>query len=1070
MKLDNDIIKEYLNKNIVNIYKKIKDSAERNIAKEANFRTDIAIILNDIFEDLEINQKIIPEQEYSVANGRIDSLYENIILEYKAPKKISNKSLENNRKFIVQLKEQMTGLAKKNKIEKGTILGTIFDGFNIIYIKYKNDVWNISGPFEANLEAIELFLKRLLSLSIEKKALTIENLLKDFNSKSLVTKNFIKLLYKKISTNTKSNKSKLLFEQWKSLFREVCGYDFNGNNLNIQNLKKYYEINSRDDMKLDYLIFSIQTYFCLIIKFLSIEILTYLSDRNQRSTNLSNISKQEDFKEQIENIESGGIYKKLGINNFLEGDFFGWYLFLWDDEIYTELRNLIEIFENYDCSSVNLESESAKDLLKDMYHNLLPKEIRHNLGEYYTPDWLAEFLINEMKIDYSKNQSFLDPNCGSGTFIVLLIKNYIIRNNLKLSKKDLLNKILTEIKGYDLNPLAVISARANYIISLGELLNERNDLIEIPIYLCDSMLTILEQKKFDRNCYIVSTKAGNFPIPISLVKDGVVNKILDILNEIVHFDYTDENFIERIKIENIVDKEILSEEEIVLKELYNIIHSLEKKGLNGIWTNVIKNAFAPIFQKKVDYIIGNPPWIVWQSLPEEYRKSIQKYWYTYKVFDHKGLTARLGSAHDDLSVLMTYVVMDNYLKDGGKLGFVINQNLFQSSGGGQGFRKLMIKENIPIGIEKVHDFVKVNPFEDLGASNKTAIFTAIKNKETIFPIDYVVWNKKNKGKIYSNIPLENVLNDFIKKIDLKARPLKEKNSSWILGTKEELDIFDKIINKSHKSNYKARKGVDTSANGIFWIEEKEKLVNNLVLVDNCSKIGKKNIKSVIDIPLEKELIYPLIRGKDIKKWRIETPYSIIIPYKTNGKVISKDELKINYFKTYSYFYNKKNCFEDTLINRATYKKHYLSLNSKNTVPEYVLYNIGDYTFSPYKVVWKTLATSMTAAVISNKDGKLIIPDHNIVMVPLYKEDEAYFLAGILNSDIVNKFVNAYISWFYSTHILENLLIPKFDTNNELHKKIVILSKKAHELSLLKNEELDDLEKHINETVKILLSN
>ena len=91
------------------------------------------------------------------------------------------------------------------------------------------------------------------------------------------------------------------------------------------------------------------TLVCLIIKFLSIEILTYLSARNQRSTNLSNISKQEDFKEQIENIESGGIYKKLGINNFLEGDFFGWYLFLWDDEIYTELRNLIEIFENYDC-------------------------------------------------------------------------------------------------------------------------------------------------------------------------------------------------------------------------------------------------------------------------------------------------------------------------------------------------------------------------------------------------------------------------------------------------------------------------------------------------------------------------------------------------------------------------------------------------------------------------------------------------------------------------------------------------------------------------------------------------
>ena len=95
--------------------------------------------------------------------------------------------------------------------------------------------------------------------------------------------------------------------------------------------------------------------------------------------------------------------------------FMGWWNLYW-------VKKSNWNFWNYDCSSVNLESESAKDLLKDMYHNLLPKEIRHNLGEYYTPDWLAEFLINEMNIDYSKNQSFLDPNCGSGTFIVLLIK------------------------------------------------------------------------------------------------------------------------------------------------------------------------------------------------------------------------------------------------------------------------------------------------------------------------------------------------------------------------------------------------------------------------------------------------------------------------------------------------------------------------------------------------------------------------------------------------------------------------------------------------------------------------
>lgn len=127
-----------------------------------------------------------------------------------------------------------------------------------------------------------------------------------------------------------------------------------------------------------------------------------------------------------------------------------------------------------------------------------------------------------------------------------------------------------------------------------------------------------------------------------------------------------------------------------------------------------------VFQKKVDYIIGNPPWIDWQNLPENYRDSIQRYWYEYKVFDHRGQKAQLGSAHDDISVLMTYVIMNNFLKDHGKLAFVINQNLLQTSGGGEGFRKFQIKEKIPVSVESVNDFVDVEPFKNLGVNNKTA--------------------------------------------------------------------------------------------------------------------------------------------------------------------------------------------------------------------------------------------------------------------------------------------------------------------------------------------------------------
>jgi len=1065
--LNSDVINDYLSKNIDSIYQKTLLATQRNKGKEENFRTEIAIIINDIFRDLGIDSSINPEQEYSVANGRIDSLYGNIIIEYKAPGRISDKNNSTaNKEFIEQVKRQILGLAGKDAVLKEKILGVIFNGNYLIYVRYRNDSWDISKVLRVDKESLEIFFKRLLSLSIEKKALTIENLLKDFSSNSTLTKQLVKELYTKCINNTKYNKSKLLFEQWKLLFREVCGYDFDTLDLKIQNLKNHYDIDEKN-VKIDYLIFSIHTYFALIIKFLSIEVLTYLSNKKNDGLNTLTVDNQKKLKEQLMDMESGGFYKKLGVSNFLEGDFFGWYIYLWDDEIFDKLKDLIEEFRKYDYSSINLEPASAKDLLKNVYHNLFPRELRHNLGEYYTPDWLAEFLINEMNIDYTSDKSMLDPTCGSGTFIVLLIRNYIAQNKNIINDSEMLNNILSYIKGYDLNPLAVISARANYIIALGDLFNKRQAEVEIPIYLCDSMLTILEQKHLDRDCYIVSTKANNFPIPVSLIDAGAMNKILDILGESVSLKYTSDNFIARIKKEKIIPTNLLKKEETLLKELFDIMYALEEKGLDGIWANVIKNSFAPIFQKKVDYIIGNPPWIVWQSLPEEYRASIQRYWHEYKVFEHKGLKARLGSSHDDLAVLMTYVIMDNFLKDKGKLGFVINQNIFQSSGGGQGFRKLMIKDTTPIKIEKVNDFVMVQPFKDLGADNKTAIFTAIKNEETSFPVDYVVWDKKTKGKIYADVSLESVLNDKIDKEVLKAKPIKEYNSSWIVGTKKELIIFWKMLTDK-KPNYKARKGVDTSANAIYWVKIKENIPANKALVVNSPENSRKEIKHIENVVIEKDLLYPLLRGSGIRRWVAESEYDVIVPYTSDGKVMQVEDLKVNYPKTYDYFYKKDHGFIDILVNRGIYKKHYESLKTSKEAPEYVLYDIGSYTFSPYKVVWKALASGMIATTISSIDNRLVIPDHNVVMIPIYDEDEAYYLSGVLNAKIVSRFVNAYISWFFSTHILEHMYIPKYDQNNPTHRSIVDLSKKAHIYAKQDIDKLDSIQTELDEVVESLL--
>nr|WP_242848992.1 N-6 DNA methylase [Syntrophomonas palmitatica] len=106
--------------------------------------------------------------------------------------------------------------------------------------------------------------------------------------------------------------------------------------------------------------------------------------------------------------------------------------------------------------------EAVRDLLKLLYEQLLPKTIRHDLGEFYTPDWLAQHTINSSGMKPS--DKVLDPTCGSGTFLILTIKEKISKLKTILPPDKLVEHILTHVYGFDLNPLAVIASRTNYIM------------------------------------------------------------------------------------------------------------------------------------------------------------------------------------------------------------------------------------------------------------------------------------------------------------------------------------------------------------------------------------------------------------------------------------------------------------------------------------------------------------------------------------------------------------------------------------------------------------------------------
>ena len=247
-----------------------------------------------------------------------------------------------------------------------------------------------------------------------------------------------------------------------------------------------------------------------------------------------------------------------------------------------------------------------------------------------------------------------------------------------------------------------------------------------------------------------------------------------------------------------------------------------------------------------------------------------------------------------------------------------------------------------------------------------------------------------------------------------------------------------------RSKYKARKGVDTSLNGIYWGRISITNKKNIVLFKNEVSTSKKEVKQY-EVPLEKSLVYPVLRGKNIRKWVADPELFVLTPYYPNGKCISKEELLENYPNTYRYFYKIDPEITKALMARGIYQKHLAPAK----IPEHGLYNIGRYTFSKYKVVWKALANGMIASVISNDNrfknisNTLVIPDHNVLMIPIQDKNEAHYLSGVLNSSIVSEFIKAYISWFYSSHILENISIPDFNYKNNTHIEIVKISKQAH---------------------------
>lgn len=464
---------------------------------------------------------------------------------------------------------------------------------------------------------------------------------------------------------------------------------------------------------------------------------------------------------------------------------------------------------------------------------------------------------------------------------------------------------------------------------------------------------------------------------------------------------------------------------------------------------------------KFDYVIGNPPWIRWGYLSQEYRGATRPLWQNYGLFSLKGHAARLGGGEKDFSMLFTYASIDYYLNSKAKLGFLITQEVFKSKGSGEGFRRFRLGDKEHFKVLKAHDLATIQPFE--GVTNKTAMIIVKKDDATIYPVPYTVWSrKKGVGKIPTDAVLKNVL-PLLQKKKLLAQPIGLPTGSWQTISESQQDL--KAL--EGKNSYKAHQGADPQPYGVFLLNVNQVLSNNDLIIRNLHDAGKRKVQKVEE-RIESDLVFPALRGSDIQRWGVKSDIFLLMTQDPQKREPHPESLmKKQYPLTFSYLLR----FKSILLSRGS--KSIRELAERTAF--YAMFGIGDYTLARYKVVWKFMSNDMVAAVISQQKTsfgfKVIIPTKTVALIASDNEEEAHYLCAIINSTPVRDFIKSYSSagrGFGTPSVINYIGIPKYDSGNKIHQRLAELSKILHDLKA--RDDLHHIEKYeleINKSVSML---
>lgn len=1012
---------------VIDPYAQAADALRRACAK-ANSEMTVATRFEATLVPLlaEHGVAYAPQRERRVVSTRrrIDSQFGAVITEYKE----SLRSDLDWEAATAQLVGYVESLAPE-PADRDPYVGVVTDGQMLRFVTFEGGVARPEHPGSVDGLRLRRYVETLVALG--RRGLTPSHLVEDFATVGALApalgRRLAQACYEALGTATA--KTGMLQSEWQRIFAQSVDH----HEIPSAHAEAFREaLDLPPDAPVDArrALFGVQSAYAIIVKLVAARVLSELRvgttvlrfDRWATSTG-------EDLRRSMEELEDGYLLREYGLENLLEGDFFAWYVSpqQWTPALESAIRDVIQRLADYEGRAPLLRPGTLGDMFRLLYQRTIPAVIRHDLGEYYTPRWLAQSVLADLPAPPGWHG--LDPCCGSGMFVVEMIAEVLAETD-HLPNEKRLAQVLRRVHGIDLNPLAVLTARVNYFLSIAHLLGDHGA-IEIPVYLGDAACipSPVDLDGVPALAYTLPTAMGplDVALPLSLAKKGArFGAVMrDVERAVIALDGP--TAIAALK-RGIGPEAAVPAVADAIAHFVDALVALEQQDWNRIWARLVKNFLATAAIGPFERVVGNPPWVEWKDLPDGYRQTINAICRARGLFSDDGYA---GGTDLNICVLIAHTALERWVVPGGYLSFLMPHQLLQVRST-QGFRRWKLPDGTPLALRALADWTALRPFEAACQPVTYLIQRGV-------PGPMLVPTRIHAPAGRSPRPTDASWRSVRTGVAVQEHEACQVDADGGPYLIDDPDLLPAMLDWMGECPYRGRRATETSPHGVFWVRPVEGAnapSADLVLVENALNPRSRDRLTRTTALVEREVLHPLLRGKGIQPFRVTPdPALLIFPHQAAQAphpraIADMPPRALAYLKRY----------QDVLEARSSYKEY------RSQGPFYSLWRVGPYTFSPYKVVWPEMG-ELRAAVVSTAqtpwgEAKMLVPEGKVNLVGLDSEEEAHFLCAMLNAPLIRRAYARMSSQIGRPSRLP-FALPTYDATHFTHRALAAVSRAAH---------------------------